>query len=200
MELDQVRALVTVPDEELLPPPGLFRHASTLHGPAHVGRVMIHAFRLVAATGLGELMPSLWASVYLHDIARTHDGREPGHGTNAWARLAELPEVRALFTRGGVRESDFPAIRAAVARHSRGEAVSDEDHRRLIELLKDADGLDRVRLRDLDPRYLRTPAARTMVSFAQRLFEATDPWQPPSLNHFGYLVGIGNRLSGSSEL
>jgi hypothetical protein len=33
--------------------------------------------------------------------------------------------------------------------------------------LKDADGLDRVRLGDLDARYLRNPEAREMVGFAE---------------------------------
>ncbi len=43
----------------------------------------------------------------------------------------------------------------------------------LIALLKDADGLDRVRLGDLDPSYLRLPESLTMVDFAQRLFDDT---------------------------
>jgi hypothetical protein len=37
--------------------------------------------------------------------------------------------------------------------------------------LKDADGLDRVRLGDLDPRYLRSPQGRDMIAFVQGLFE-----------------------------
>ena len=49
--------------------------------------------------------------------------------------------------------------------------IRDDYDRRLV---KDADGLDRVRLGDLDPRYLRHPEARVMVPFAQELFETTD--------------------------
>lgn len=197
MTLQQVRALVRVPDGEMLPPPELFLHASRLHGPAHVGRVMIHALRLVEETGRVEEMPALWAAVYLHDIARTHDGSEPRHGANAWTRLADLPGVRTLFAHAGVREGDLPAIQAAVTRHSSGEARQGEPHRQLLELLKDADGLDRVRLGDLDPRYLRTPAARTMVEFAERLYEETQRGDvrsddPASL--FAFLWGATDRL------
>ena len=72
MDMVAVRGLIPVADAELVPPPELFRHPSTLHGQAHVGRVLVHAFRLVAATGLVEETPRLWAAVYLHDIARTH--------------------------------------------------------------------------------------------------------------------------------
>ena len=195
--LQQVRTLVTVPDAEMLPPPELFLHASTLHGPAHVGRVLIHALRLVEATGLVEEMPSLWAAVYLHDIARTHDGSEPRHGANAWARLSTLPQVRDLFTRGGVRDSDLPGIQAAVTRHSRGEPGEGEDHRRLIELLKDADGLDRVRLGDLDPTYLRIPAARGMVGFARRLLAETDGRGWPAPGRFAMLWQVTGRLAAT---
>ena len=117
----EVRALIPVPDEELVPPPELFLHPSRLHGQAHVARVMVHAFRLIAATGFIEETARLWAAVYLHDIARRHDGVAPRHGADAWKRLADLPDVRALFARGGVREEDYPAIQAAVVCHSDGE-------------------------------------------------------------------------------
>lgn len=39
--------------------PELFWHKSTLHGQAHVTRVMIHAARLVEATGRRDLAPQL---------------------------------------------------------------------------------------------------------------------------------------------
>lgn len=196
MNLAQVRALVLVSDGEMLPAPELFLHASTLHGLAHVGRVMVHALRLVQATGFIEEAPRLWAAVYLHDIARRHDGVARRHGAKAWARLAELPNVRALFERGGVREEDLPAIQVAVTRHSHGEARSGEVHQRLTELLKDADGLDRVRLWDLDPRYLRMAEARTMVPFAERLYRETDGRCPPSSGHFACLWRETLRLLG----
>jgi len=187
MNLVQVRSSIAVPDEEMLPHPELFLYQSTLHGQAHVGRVMIHALRLVEATGFTDCACPLWAAVYLHDIARVHDGRSKGHGADAWARLATLPEVRALFARGGVRDEDLPAIEVAVTLHSRGEAEPGAIHKRLTDLIKDADGLDRVRLRDLHPEYLRTPQARTMVAFAERLYEETDGRFAPSRELFGHL-------------
>lgn len=194
MTLEQVRALVSVPDEEMLPPPDLFLHASVIHGPTHVGRVMIHALRLIEATGLAEETPRLWAAVYLHDIARAGDGWEPGHGPRAAQRLASLPKLLELFQRGGVADSDYPAIREAVTRHSRGEAIAGEEHVRLIELLKDADALDRVRIEDLDPRYLRTPAARTMVDFAERLYRETRRHTPQPRDHFAWIWAEARRL------
>ena len=195
MDMVAVRALIPIEDAEMVPPPELFQHPSTLHGQAHVGRVLVHAFRLVAATGLIEEAPRLWAAVYLHDLARTHDGHCTRHGGDAWARLATLPELVALFTRGGVQADDLPAIQAAVMMHSEGEPGPEHAHRRVIRLLKDADGLDRVRLGDLDSDYLRHPEARGMVRFAQRLYRDTDHKLPTGSDYFARLWPEGQRLA-----
>jgi len=174
MDLAGVRARVPLADEELVPPPDLFTFHTHLHGQPHVARVLVHAFRLIAATGFVEETARLWAAVYVHDIGRTQDGQCPGHGAEAWARLAALPGVQDLFARGGVRPEDYPAIQAAVSLHSRGEAKPGAPEARLTKLLKDADGLDRVRFGDLDPDYLRHPEARGMVRYALRLSGETD--------------------------
>lgn len=152
-----------------------FWHASTLHGQAHVTRVMVHATRLIAATGRHHLGPQLWASVFLHDLARTHDGVCHRHGADAAQRLRAEAELQRRLAETGLSAADYPAIEAAVTAHSAPKEVSrDHAHWPLIALLKDADGLDRVRLGDLDARYLRNPVAKRMVPFAQRLFDLTD--------------------------
>ena len=187
MSLERVRDLVPLPDEDMVPPPGLFVHPSYLHGQAHVARVMVHALRLIDATSAESEAPRLWAAVYLHDIARRHDGSCRRHGADAWARLASLPDVQALFARGGVRPEDHAAIEAAVTRHCNGEPARGEPHYRLTALLKDADGLDRVRLGDLRPEWLRHDAARTMVAFAQRLYDETNDVLKPGPGYFALL-------------
>jgi hypothetical protein len=195
MEMVAVRLLIPLADEELVPPPELFWHPSTLHSQAHVGRVLVHAFRLVAATGLVEETPRLWAAVYLHDIARRDDGHCTSHGADAWERLAELPDVQALFERGGVRADDYAAIEMAVSLHSRGEPKPGDAHARLIKLMKDADGLDRARLGDLDPDYLRHPEARGMVRFAERLYRDTDGKLPVGADYFARLWPEAQRIA-----
>jgi len=125
--------------------------------------------------------------VYLHDLARTHDGTCHRHGADAWARLATLGDVRALFARAGVNAADNQAIEAAVTIHCKGEPQGDHPHRRLMALLKDADGLDRVRLGDLDPRYFRHPQTPGMVGFAERLYETTDGRIEPGPDYWSRL-------------
>ena len=57
--------------------------------------------------------------------------------------------------------------------------VSIEWRNPLLWVLKDADGLDRVRLGDLDPRRLRTPEARALVSQAEELVRRTRKYRDP---------------------
>jgi hypothetical protein len=135
---------------------------------------MIHAFLLVDRTDSVEEATRLWASVYVHDLARTHDGVCHHHGAAA-AALLEDPALRAHLARGGLTDGDVPAVAAAVTAHSLpDEPPPDHPHLRLIRLLKDADGLDRVRLRDLDRSRLRHEEARELVPFAWRLLEASE--------------------------
>jgi len=196
---DSLQSPIALPLSSVVPRPDLFTHASTLHGQAHVARVMLHAFRLIAATGWVEEAPRLWAAVYLHDIARTHDGRCYRHGGDAMTKFETLLELRGRFARGGVADSDYTQIRTAVVHHCLPRELDRaHPHWRLTSLLKDADGLDRVRLGDLDPRYLRNPEARKMVGFAEVLFNDTNGRVQVGGDHFVVLWSEAARiLSGT---
>jgi hypothetical protein len=158
----------------------------------------VHAIRLIAATGQAHLGSQLWASVFLHDLARQHDGACSRHGADAAQRLRDEPHLQRRLMEGGITAADYPAIEAAVTAHSAPKEVSrDHTHWPLITLLKDADGLDRVRLGDLDARYLRNPQAKDMISFAQALFDATDGVIEVGPNHFDLIWDCAVRLGPS---
>jgi len=112
----------------------------------------------------------------------------PGRGS------LPLPGVHALFAKGGVRESDYPAIQTAVTGHRRRDVPRDHPHGELTALLKDADGLDRVRINDLDPGYLRHPAAVAMVPLAWRLWRETDGRLEPGPDYFERLWSEAERM------
>ena len=157
---------------------------------------MVHAFRLVVVTGWKEEAPALWAAVYLHDIARTHDGVCLRHGGDAMRKFESWPDLRAFFAQGGVTDTDYAAIHTAVVHHSLPKELDRaHPHWRLTSLLKDADGLDRVRLGDLDPRYLRHPQTRQMVGFAEALFNETNGRIAVGPDHFRGLVAGGGTNS-----
>ncbi|HEY7315567.1 MAG TPA: hypothetical protein VH643_39930 [Gemmataceae bacterium] len=143
---------------------------SHLHGRGHTTRVMVWAAVLTRGTEWFE--PVVWAAA-CHDLRRQDDGADPEHGfrAGAWVRTRlqqMLPEPPA----------DLELIANACDWHVCPDRRSQWDHPTLW-LLKDADGLDRVRLGDLDKRFLRHEEARRRVGDAQRLFDATVRTQGP---------------------
>jgi hypothetical protein len=151
---------MTVPQRSwfLLQPP------SDLHGLAHTARVMVWAAVLTRGTPWFETV--LWAAA-CHDLRRRDDGADIHHGFRAgsWVRNT-LP---GLLHRP---PEDLELVARACDWHVSPDKWSKWDHPTLW-LLKDADGLDRARLGDLNPSFLRCPEALQRVDAAHALFAAT---------------------------
>jgi hypothetical protein len=147
----------------------------TIHGVPHTLRVMIHAWEIAEALRISEeerasaVLAALW-----HDIGRTHDGGDYYHGAKSAGKVVGL-RLHAGLPAGRVEVALY-----AVTHHSgdEGHAVPaaswlpDPDAAlRVFRILKDADGLDRVRLGegDLDVSYLRLPGSRSRVQRAWEL-------------------------------
>jgi hypothetical protein len=180
----------------LIPHPTDFAHASRTHGQAHVARVMVHAFRLIEATGHRDDASRLWGAVYLHDLARTHDGFCEVHGRDAVLRVNESTDLQDRLASHGVA-SDDPAMLLAVMMH-----CLPDDHAALakpmwpvLQMLKDATGLDRVRTGDLERSYLRSEAAKGMVEFAQALYSQTRRIKEGP-NHFTEILKVAEKILG----
>jgi hypothetical protein len=188
--------------DPFVPLPQHFRHQSRLHGQSHVARVMVHALRLIEATGWEHEAARLWAAVYLHDLERTHDGACQRHGADAVKRWQEQLPLRLHIMSGGVQESDYDAIALAVELHCQPnseEPPHDDPNWPLVALLKDADGLDRVRLGDLDTSMLRLPESLTMVEFAQELYDETHGFIPEGEHHFADVTIAANEILSGPE-
>ena len=174
---------------ELVPTPDLFTHPSHLHGQRHVARVMIHAFRLIEATGWTHLATRLWGAVYLHDLARTHDGVCHRHGADAVERWRSSAALAQTLASRGLHYAAEPGVQRAVTLHCKPNHFepdrADPDWP-LIALLKDADGLDRVGL----------PESSTNVAFAQRLFDDTHWSIPEGPGLFGALLEAAGAIGG----
>lgn len=172
-----------------LVPEDWFSRRSRLHGVRHTQRVHIHAQRLTEQLEWPRadrdlvLRAALW-----HDIGRTGDGVDPGHGWDSVARADELGLTATL------PDQDAAVLRFAIERHSlsdRGAADSaeelatsddpslrlDDPQRalRVLWLLKDADALDRIRIglgECADPRQLRHHQTVRLIGFAEALHRA----------------------------
>jgi uncharacterized protein len=85
---------------------------------------------------------------------------------------AEIPEdynaVKYLIETHCINDKDAFSL-------VRDYAVNEPDRaKRLLMVFKDADGLDRVRINDLNPAMLRLPVSRGLVQIAEELLEIPD--------------------------
>ena len=182
----------------LIPHPTDFAHASKVHGQAHVGRVMIHAFRLIEATGMTDEASRLWGAVYLHDLARTHDGFDEVHGMHAVMRVNESTDLQERLIARGV-QSDDPSMLLAVMMHCLPDdhsAFGGKPVWPLLAMLKDVDALDRVRFGDLDPSYLRFPETKGMIKFAEDLYSQSHRRVKEGQNFLTDLMKVAERILG----
>lgn len=147
-----------------------FRHSPHgIHGIAHEARVLVWAEVLIAAQekrGISVDRDVVRCAAIVHDVGRLNDGRDSEHGARSalWvAKNARLLPV-ALTT------AQLDAVQYCCEWH----VPPDEDCPKLtaeLTCLKDADGLDRVRIDDLDPTRLRLEAARQLVGLAESLLD-----------------------------
>ena len=165
--------------------PDWFVRPSSLHGIRHTQRVHIHARRLARELSWNNADTELALTAALwHDIGRTNDGWDPGHGEDSVSRARELHMFEALLP------TDAELVAFALRLHCLPDELGEDEAGRLREqelalrvlrLLKNADGLDRVRLgdwEDLDPAQLRYPQAIDMIPFARDLLKSvTGPSQ-----------------------
>ena len=147
---------------------------SPVHGEGHIERTILHgaAAAMDNHLDLRDTQLLLLACAY-HDTGRLSDWLDDAHGRRSAYKLEALT---------GLRGDELAMVMAAVEAHSRRDEDMDEilasyhpaepeRCRRLALMLKDSDGLDRVRISDLDPSYLRLPAAAGHAGFARFLFD-----------------------------
>lgn len=152
-------------------------YQSPVHGTGHILRTLVHG----AMGAMAERLPAQETALLLeacayHDVGRLDDTPDIEHGARAALRIGdltgrtgrELALLQAAVTAHSCSDGQFTAI---LGRYGLAE---DAAARRVALLLKDADGLDRVRIWDLDPAYLRFPSSVRRAGFAQALYAA---WQ-----------------------
>ena len=161
--------------------PHFYHHPDGIHGMSHVRRTLIFLLVLAYLDKLSDEHTRIlaYASVY-HDIGRQNDGADQYHGYDSYQKVIELGLLDTL------QDNEVCLIKELIERHAIHDIDAfsletiDEDIRDevrfLLRYFKDADGLDRVRIHDLNVAYLRTEIARKMPLVAQQLLEYGDPF------------------------
>lgn len=145
-------------------------HDSDIHGVGHMTRVFI--LQELICDGLEQLdipvdREVIRYAAMAHDVGRVDDGLDLEHGKRSTEWIASNLAKR-------MSPEMLDAVTYCVYWHvppdSEAPVMSTE-----LQVLKDADGLDRVRLGDLDPSYLRTEPARELIDVARRLHKESMP-------------------------
>lgn len=144
----------------------------SIHGIGHVYRVMI------GCSLLGQMLQKpresllAFCGAYIHDLARETDWEEPDHGENAVRYYFD--RFANLWEKYKITEKEKIFIKDAVAQHSKTEILrkGDEGYD-VMAILKDADALDRCRLFDLNPRWLRYPESRYLIKTIEEIYLLT---------------------------
>ncbi len=155
---------------------GWFHNPTGIHALSHTKRVLLLSMLIAYLEKYDDEDRNILclASIY-HDIGRKNDGYDPEHGIASYDKIIaeQLPALD--------NQPDQEILRFLVQNH----AIPDQsaykklnhydlaDVERTIKLFdafKDADGLDRVRLKDLNPEYLRTSSAHRLLLAAHQLY------------------------------
>jgi HD superfamily phosphodiesterase len=160
--------------------PEHFHRPHGIHGIDHTKRVIFFVELLASLENLDEPERNILsiAAVY-HDIGRTNDGVDPTHGYASFMKAKQMDLMKAEIP------EDYNAVKYLIETHCindkdafslvRDYAVNEPDRaKRLLMVFKDADGLDRVRINDLNPAMLRLPVSRGLVQIAEELLLIPD--------------------------
>lgn len=154
----------------------LFNHPDSIHGVSHMERVFVHCLSLSEQFNLSEADENILIQAALyHDIGLIHDEEDEEHGELSWVKAENAELIQE-------NEEDTAIIRFLMEYHCIGDEKalnalqkrSDLDAvrtKKLFLLFKDADDLDRVRLGDLDARFLRHNESVRRIMFAEDLFQ-----------------------------
>lgn len=168
--------------------PEYYQSPYGVHGVGHVRRVLLHCISLANAIGLSEHERGiLMVAACYHDIGRKHDEACEEHGEWSLDKMAEL-ELDNFYIlndgEGGVYPEyltyeELETVEFIIRYHCQSDDKGDkamediqdatvkELVQKLFPIFKDADALDRVRISDLNLKFLRTKESRQRVKFAE---------------------------------
>lgn len=144
----------------------------SIHGIDHIYRTMIACALIGQLTQKPRAALLAFCGAYIHDLARATDWIEDEHGANA--ALNYFDKFDALWEKYELTPEERRHVKEAVRQHSIKEITQKgEEGYDVMAILKDADALDRCRIGDLDPAYLRYPQSKNLVRYIEDIYSRT---------------------------
>lgn len=155
----------------------LMQNGTHLHGINHVVRVLFHAYAIMTLENVKEEDKKLIIeAVKLHDIGRMQDGEDLEHGNQSAIK------ARDILANKGLSKEEIEEICFIIKEHSLPKNKNEEDIKNLpedlqkkyqyhLDIVKDADKLDRVRIGDLDFNRLAIDSSKRLIGVAKTVFE-----------------------------
>ena len=146
------------------------------HGVNHNVRVSFFAYIISSNENISEKdFALIMEACKYHDIGRENDLEDKFHGTRSAHMITfledkypeeELNYLKTIITCHSLNDKEFEKVAA------KNRIKDIERCRKMHEILKDSDGLDRVRLKYpfVNIKYLRTEASKRMIAFSHELF------------------------------
>ncbi len=148
---------------------------SEIHGLKHNIRVSIYTLLIVNQGNYSkeDLQILLEAAKY-HDTGRINDKDDLAHGKRSSDMMSFLSnrysDVDMNYLKSIVEAHSIPdAKRDIIAKKNKLDNIG--RYHKLLNVLKDADALDRVRTADLDVTFLRTEKGKDLEPFAKELYK-----------------------------
>lgn len=159
--------------------PSWFKNPEGIHGVLHTKRVLLISLILGHLEGLAsnDLDILIFCSLF-HDIGRTNDDIDNEHGMKSIEKMSV--GQKSII---GLNDEDYSIAEFIIKNHAvndlignnnlgKNKEIKDKDRALyLYNIFKDADGLDRVRFKGLDIKYLRNKNSKKLPLVAWQLLQ-----------------------------
>lgn len=157
---------------------------SVLHTKSHCSRVLLFTLMLAKKHNLSkDEQEALSMAACFHDSRRQDDWFDVGHGQRAadyykeFCKNSNLKFDKRTYFIMAYHDKDDELGIDTISKH----IYTDSNAILLYKIFKDSDALDRFRLSEnaLDPKYLRTEYAKTMIDFSKKILKL---WQENTIS------------------
>ena len=178
----------------------LMQNDTNLHGINHVVRVLFNSYAIMTLENVSkEDKKIIREAVKLHDIGRTRDGEDREHGAKGALKARKILEDK------GYSKEEIDEICFIIKEHSLPAQKNEEDlenlpdelkriYRYHLNIVKDADKLDRIRIGDLNPHRLSTDSAKRLIGVAKEVFEDNKYYYKNKMETYKYNEKEANKI------